>query len=33
MEMADVMTQLEEQWEGMLDYRELWQDVRRGRPT
>jgi len=23
----------EEQWEGMLDYWELWQDVRHGHPT
>ncbi len=33
MEMADVMAQLEEQREGMLDYRELWPDVRRGHHT
>ncbi|SRR6266702_8515559 len=33
MEMADVIARLEERQEGMLDYRELWQDVRRGCPT
>jgi len=33
MEMADVMVRLEERRTGMLDYRELWPDVVRGRPT
>jgi len=33
MEMADVMARLEERRAGMLDYQELWPDVRRGRPT
>ncbi len=33
MEMADVMAHLEERREGMLDYRELWTDVRHGHPT
>ncbi len=33
MEMADVMARLEERRTGMLDYRELWPDVARGRST
>ena len=33
MEMADVTARLEERRTGMLDYRELWPDVVRGRPT
>jgi len=33
MEMADVMARLKERQESMLDYRELWPDVRRGRHT
>ncbi len=33
MEMADVMAWLEERRAGMLDYQELWPDVRCGRPT
>ncbi len=33
MEMANVMARLEERQAGMLDYQELWPDVRHGRPT
>jgi len=33
MEMVDVMARLEERRMGMLDYRELWPDVVRGRST
>jgi len=33
MEMADVTARLEERRTGMMDYRELWPDVVRGRPS